>query len=329
MAVFLVGASIGLGGALNRGHRRPVESGAASFRHYTMLYTGQFGPRLVPLDGSAPSTLMPRGPGDPERPLEVAGGVTFVHRGLAYFLATPVNAPPQGLVPADHLFPMLWPGLIGVQRGIGPESVSVQFVATTPAVGANSPVWQLPAGYQPVAQDGGGILLDDSSGDLRTWSIDGGRLGPILGRAASVIDTHVDEVAWRASAGCQGGECPLHITDAATGADRVVAPPRGFHGFLDGGAFSPDGVQLAAFVSAPPTTGPHAELVVIDVGASSINQVGNGVVQIGEPVGAAAWTPDATTVFFSGNNGPMRAYRPGDTRAFAMPVPASYSFAVW
>jgi hypothetical protein len=300
----------------------------AALRDYTLLYASQSGPRLLALDGSQPSIVMPTGPGDLERPLRVAGGVVFVHQAIAYFLATPIHGPPRALIAADHLFPAI-PGQVGVQRGLGPEPVTVQFLSIPPGTGAISPLWQLPAGYQAVAQSAGGILVDDMSGELRTLSLASGQLGPILGQAATVIDTHLDTVAWRASVGCDSGECPLHITDATTGADRVVAPPPGHHGFFDGGAFSPDGTQLAAFVSAPPTTSPRSELVIIDVASSIIHPVTNGEIQIGEPGGAAVWTPDATTVIFSGNNGPMLAYRPADTQVLVTNVPASYSFVVW
>jgi hypothetical protein len=123
-------------------------------------------------------------------------------------------------------------------------------------------------------------------------SLASGQLGPILGPAPTVIDTHLDTVAWRESVGRDGSECPLHITDATTGADRVVAPSPGHHGFLDGGAFTPDGTQLAAFVSAPPTTTPRAELVIIDVDSSIIHPIANGQVQVG---GQAARQPGPPT----------------------------------
>jgi hypothetical protein len=353
----VVGVGVLVGMASRRNHDRPEEPSAsapptttstpsttpstppttpsssaaalAALRHYTVLYASQSGPRLVPLDGSPPSTVMPTGPGDLDRPLRVAGGVVFIHQAMAYFLATPIHEPPKALVAADHLFPTITPGQVGVQLGLGPEPVTVQFVSIPPGAGAISPLWQLPAGYQAVAQTGSGILVDDISGELRTLNLASGQLGPLLGRAATLIDTHLDTVAWRASVGCDSGECPLHITDATTGADRVVAPPPGHHGFLDGGAFSPDGTMLAAFVSAPPTTSPRSELVVIDVATSIIHPVANGEFQIREPRGAAVWTPDATTVFFSGNNGPMLAYRPADTQVVVTNVPASYSFVVW
>ena len=327
-----------VGLAVNSSHRqreKPSSAGAtptsfSAMRRYTILSTDQSAPSVVPLDGGPTSTLLPAGPPDPQRPVEVPGGVVFLRRGLAYFFATPGHGAPQPLGPADHLFGMLWPGLVGVQRGVGPAPVTVQFVTTPGIGGSNSPVWRLPAGYEALAQAGSGLLVRNGDGQLRIWSLDGGQLGPIIGQPRSVIDTRDDEVAWRASTECDNdGECPLHITDINTGVDHVVAPPASHGGFLDGGALSPDGRLLAAFVAAPFAKHPQAELVIVDVGTSVIKHLANSVVDVGEPVGAAVWTADATTVFFCGLNGQMHAYQPGDAGAVTLNVPASYSFVVW
>ena len=325
---------------VNRPQRHPTEPSAAPhatlpitvspMQRYTVLYTDQLGPRVVPLDGGPTSTLMAAGPADPQRPVEVSGGVAFLRRGVVYFLATALRAAARPLGPADHLFTMLWPGLVGVQRGSGPGTVTVQFVSTTAQSADNSPVWQLPTGYQALAQAGSGLLVQDANGQLRIWSLDGGRLGPVISRSGDVIGTSGDEVAWRSNTGCDGdAECPLHITNASTGTDRVVSPPTAHGGFLGGGALSPDGRFLAAFIAAPFVSNPTAELVVVDLGASVIKRLANSAVDVGEPVGAAVWTADGTTVFFCGLNGQMRAYQPGDTGAVTVNVPASYNFAVW
>jgi hypothetical protein len=330
-----------VGLAANHSHRRVTASrpppsattlplSASALQRFTVLYTDEGGPRLTPLDGGPTSTLMPAGPADADRPVQVAGGVAFVSHGQAYFLAAPTPTATHPLGPADHLFAMIWPGLVGVQRGSGPGPVSAQFVPTAAASGGNSPVWQLPAGWQPLAQAGGGLLVRNATGDLRIWSLDGGKLGPLLGQSGTVIDARADEVVWRAYAGCNASaECPLHITNTSTGADRIVAPPAGHAGFVDGGALSPDGRLLAVFVTAPFTSHPRAEMVVIDLGASDITRLANSVVDVGEPVGAAKWTPDGSAVFFCGLSGQMRAYQPGDAAAVTLQVAQSYRFVVW
>ena len=197
---------------------------------------------------------------------------------------------------------MPWPDTVGVQHGRQPGAVGAQFVSTNGDASVNSPVWQLPPGDRPLALAGNGLLIEDRSGQIRTWSLTDGRLGPVLGRTASVIDIHGDEVAWRAAAGCRDGECPLHLTDASTGADRVVTPLPAHAGFLDGGSFSSDGAAVAAFISAPTQGGPGGQLVLIDTTAATVtNTVAGSVVPLAQGRSmAAAWPPDSAVVFFCG-----------------------------
>src|SRR5207247_5047355 len=92
-------------------------------------------------------------------------------------------------------------------------------------------------------------------GRLRVWrpSAAGGpgTFVRTIGTASAVLGSSGDKVAWLAAAGCtSSGECPLHLTDAATGIDATVDQPPGFEGTLPGGAFSPTSSQLlGAYVS--------------------------------------------------------------------------------
>ena len=327
--------------AVTKGPGRSVRPGASKgsptselassiLRRYSVLSTDRSGPRLTRLDGISASISSVPGASGPERPVEVSGGGVFLQGGRAYFVASGNSAMPVALGLADRLFKMPWPDVVGVQHGLGPGPVSVQFVSTAGASSANSPDWRLPAGYQPLTLAGSGLLVQDEGGQLRTWSLAGGQLGPILGRASSVIDIHLDEVAWRSVTGCHDGECPLHLTDASSGVDRLVSPPPSHVGFLDGGAFSPDGASLAAFLSVPHDRSHSAQLVLIDASVpSNISAVADSMVPVGEPAGMAAWTPDSTLVVFCGITGPMHAYLPGDARAVMLNIPASSSFVVW
>jgi hypothetical protein len=156
-----------------------------------------------------------------------------------------------------------------------------------------------------------------------------------VGHIRRLIDASPAAVAWQAVDGCPGNaECPLHITDMANGKDRVVAPVPGHAGFIGGGAFSPDGRLLAAFVSAGPDIGrtgavanaPEAQLVLIDEGGS-IATPSNAVVPVAEPAGAAVWSTDH--VFFGGTAGVIHTYAPGDTQAITLKIPSSYSFTIY
>jgi hypothetical protein len=162
-----------------------------------------------------------------------------------------------------------------------------------------------------------------------------GRFVVDLGPVRSLIDVSPAEVAWRPIDGCNSdAECPLHITDIVTGKDRVVAPLPGHGGFIGGGAFSPDGRLLAAFVSAGPdigrtagvATGQEAQLVVIDeAGASAAPS--NSVVPISEPVAAAVWS--SGHVFFGGTAGVIHTYGLGATQAITLKIPTSYAFTIY
>ena len=80
---------------------------------YTVVYGGHDGLTVMPLDGHRGRYLLttPTGP-----PLSASGGVAFVSGGMAYFLPAPYNGTPSPLVPALRVFPMVWPGLVGVER---------------------------------------------------------------------------------------------------------------------------------------------------------------------------------------------------------------------
>ena len=127
---------------------------------------------------------------------------------------------------------------------------------------------RLPAGYQPVAGLDRRALGQPSAPDLgqsrlAVWQPAGdGRFSRVVGPAVSVVGIHGSTVAWRsAAARCNtSSEGELHITDTTTGTDRVLAAPKGQCGFDGGGAFSPDGSRLAAFVDAAPTAGPNVQL---------------------------------------------------------------------
>ncbi len=219
---------------------------------------------VVPLGGQAQTRPLTA---DASAPLQTSAGVVFRRAGWAYFLAAPFTGRPRVLVPADRLFPMLWPGVVGVARNLASGAVGVEFIDLVGGTGAGTPLGQLPAGYQPVAQ----FLAMGAGGMLRTWaagSDHGLQLGPTLGRASSLIGTSGTTVAWLAATGCSPeGECPLHVSDTSAGTrgDRIIAPPPGHRGFLSGGALSPDGQTLAAFVAGPDTRQPEAELAIIDM----------------------------------------------------------------
>jgi hypothetical protein len=250
---------------------------------------------------------------------------------MAYFLPAPYNGTPSPLVPAERVFPMVWPGLVGVERTPGSGTVSAEFVNIGSADPPAAPVWQFPAGYQPVAQ----FLSTGPGGALRNWAAGPGSLvvlGQTLGHAAGVLGDDGTNVAWLAGSGCAATrECSLHVTNTdapPASADRTVAPLRGHDGYLPGGALSPDGSQLAVFVAGPGRHHSDAELALVDTTTWHVTLVGDSVVPVGHSAATAEWTPDGSTVFFSGSKGPMRAYELGDANAISIGIKGSDSFAV-
>jgi hypothetical protein len=231
---------------------------------------------------------------------------------------------------ADRLFPADG-GDVGLQVGLSPsEPTFVEYMAadgTVPQHGTTST--QLPIGSTPVARLPGGLLVLTSQNRLAIATA-----GPSIsvGPVRRVIGAFYVTVAWDATTGCasDGVSCPLHLTETAQEADRVISPPTGFPGFADGGAFSPDGAWLTAFVYQPIGDTPGLRMVLLATHTGR-SQVIGPVLPAGEPIGSAAWSPDGKWVFFNGLTGPMYAQQIGPdgpiSAPVALPLPASYSFA--
>ena len=130
----------------------------------------------------------------------------------------------------------------------------------------------------------------------------------------------------------------LTITDLSNGRRRVVQAPSDSLGFIGGGAFSPDGSTLAAFVQlnhvlGPGLNGQVMELVLINTATGSLHPVSGSATEFGEAYGFASWSHDGRWVFFGGLTsqsgvgvlGHMGAYRPGTSRAAELRLPANYS----
>jgi hypothetical protein len=186
--------------------------------------------------------------------------------------------------------------------------------------------WPVPAGYSltdppratatgiaittPVTQSTPGpvqlALWDPRSGLVR-------RLGPMQGLIDTAARASRDLMAWTRDSGrvaegtwrYQGRfvEGSYHLSDVvvydtATGASRVVPAPAGSLGFIGGGAFSPDGSKLAAFVQlnhvlGPGLNGQVMELVIIDTATGKLHQVRGSRAEYGEAYGFATWSPDS------------------------------------
>ena len=265
------------------------------------------------------------------------------------------------------VFPATVPGQLFVASSIccSPAEHQGDYVHLITTTGKNlGGPWTVPSGYaltDPPRSTASGIVVATviaapispsasltASPTLAIWNPMTGSIGHVLDLAASFIDTTTADghttVAWlRALRGhCfyPAGDCQLVLTDLTTGLDRVIALPPGGLGFIGGGAFSPDGKTLAAFIHpdhilGPGLNGQVMKLVIIDVATGTVRPVPGSLAEYGEPYGFATWSPDGRWMFFGGFSGGgqrrgkvlhhVGAYRIGTTRATELGLPQNYS----
>jgi hypothetical protein len=342
LGVVIVGAVVG-GRALRAGQGKPhaghpgatappavLELHPAGLDKYTLVYAGADRVLVRPYAGSAHGVRgLPAGTPGPL--LAVGPSLVVVVSGTVYSVTSAVSGEAARVGPGDAFFPSVWPDFFGYVQGANapfPGSVTVSLFQ----LGAREPFLasRLPAGYRPEAHLGGAFLVSGpqnaSQSQLRLWAPEpspGGRFLRTFGRVHAVVGTSGTTVAWLAQDGCDdAGECPMYITDTSTGVGQAVAPPPGHHGFEGGGAFSPDGRHIAAFVAGASA---GAALAIVDVGAATASLVTASDIEVGEPRGYATWTPDGAYVLFCGISGTLHAWNvtggvPVDTHA-----PASYN----
>jgi hypothetical protein len=121
-------------------------------------------------------------------------------------------------------------------------------------------------------------------------------LGEVSFMVATYTDGHDSLVAWLPGNCRTNQDCPLQLTDPASGTTRQIRSPYGF-GFDMRGAFSPDGKQLAAFTRT--NSGgynPQTRLALIDVATGTLRPVLGATIAIGDAVGWAQWLPGSQLI---------------------------------
>jgi hypothetical protein len=124
--VLLVGlAAAGSAALISRQNSKDHTLAPPEFRWYTVITTESNGVHVVPLDGARTSTPTPAASG---APLETSSGLVFLSRGGAYILSRPFTGSPRRLSDADGVFPMIWPGTVGVIRDHGAGVASASYI---------------------------------------------------------------------------------------------------------------------------------------------------------------------------------------------------------
>jgi hypothetical protein len=208
----------------------------------------------------------------------------------------------------------------------------VHLVELSPTGARLSRVWTIPSGYtldtyagqRPLAAVAGGIVVqsarpasvDSGFSALAIWYPNNGSVR-VLGRDAFVIGSYTRPganrslIAWVDGSPAGIDSYRLAITDTATLETRLISSPlqgafsstgssTGMdfgHNFVGGGGFSPDGRQLAAFVTTfRPHDWPDAQLVLVNSSNGSVRLITNTVVQIGGQAWAT-WSPTGNELF--------------------------------
>jgi hypothetical protein len=179
-----------------------------------------------------------------------------------------------------------------------------------------SPARTLPLGRIPRAGVPGGLLISalGKAGGLLVWEPVTGRTRLLAPSGASFLAARNAVVAWSA-----GGR--LHLTDARSGQDQIVAALPGTAGFDAVGAFSPDGAMLA--VITVPAAFAASALVLVDLRRGSVRRVegAEGALSGGcDP--CLSWSPAGDDLFFArvGPSFGLGAYRLGAPRATMLPL---------
>jgi hypothetical protein len=159
------------------------------------------------------------------------------------------------------------------------------------------PGWYLPAGFGVAVVNG---ILVQSTADagtglssvLAVWNPRSGRV-KVLGRGFGAYSEAGSSVlAWMPASCRFPMNCPITITNTVTLASRTLRSPLRY-GFALGGAFSPDGRQLAVFVNTTlGAGGGQAELAIVSIKTGGLRLVPEVRLRLGQDIAWARWMPD-------------------------------------
>jgi hypothetical protein len=215
------------------------------------------------------------------------------------------------------------PGCLTTTGGVcDPHAEEVVRVPITPS--GKTKVYFVPHGWDVNAGNGfsnpisvpGGIFVQSNLAGVSSTPLHFALWNPAtdhvvpMGYDWGLIDAHTSSdgttlLAWLPGTCELQQECGLDITNVGTGKTLSIPSPLPY-GFDIGGAFSPDGAQLAVFVRTNQgDVNPAMEFGVVDTKAGKLRLIEGVQGQIGDSVGWAHWLPNGTDVLvgtFAGRN---------------------------
>jgi hypothetical protein len=260
--------------------------------------------RSVPLPG--------RSGGDPPVNLAAVGGtVVFYGRDGPYAMPGSLAGGSRRLHRGLYFVPSAVPGRVwvAVQDPREPDMRLVRRVVEVTTAGTVA----LSSRHRPpsrniVAAVRAGLVVETDTG-IAIWDPRTGRTVRTLpGSFPAAV--HGDLIAWCAF------RCPaMHVTDAATAADRII-PHIGAHPWEEtyGGAISADGRYLAL----PIRIGRAQRLALVDLRLNTGRLIRGP--RLAPVYPALGWDPARDTLLYVTEGGAVARYRAGAARAVSIPV---------
>jgi hypothetical protein len=265
--------------------------------------------RLVRLDVDA-SRVVPTGvPALAGSLTPRMGYLAYSSGGKVWALAPDGSGSPRLLATGDRLFAADEPSAIWVGDSRSPKMTEVDGGGRV----LRGPV--LPPGSATAATSAGLVVYLPDQPRIEVWDPAGGRVACRevgTGREVLVLATRANLMAWAS------GDGQLRVTDVTTCTDRFRAAIDVTQALLqDAVAFSPDGRTLALASYKTHHDGNDAyPLELLEISSGRVTDVPLPEVLEG-PIGAVAWTPDGTRLFwlFSrfGGSALLRTWRLGDS----------------
>ncbi len=171
--------------------------------------------------------------------------------------------------------------------------------------------WYLPGGFSIAVANGIVVQSNDAQAlahppDLAVWNPQTGQVKVIGRTVGNPIGAYTPRgatyslLAWM-PASCRFPFCPIRITNTATLSSSTLRSPLPY-GFVLGGAFSPDGRQLAVFVNdSPKAGGQTAELAIVSTATGAVRLVPTIRMTVGEDADWVRWLPGGTRLVVLAN----------------------------